>query len=320
MRITLKKIAYFVRDCFLIVAITFMIIFGCLYVKSIKSELTNIKERQQELYDNDIAQYNATIKEMDSSIFVLFANEVKLKDTINKVIAIAKNGDNNLAKRLEAIATELNIRTVGLKREIETKTKRPSYEYMKSITTVNIAHALNAKEYFIGTGVIVKITKNFTYILTNRHVVEGCPKDYECIILTDDDIYPVEVVKISVNDYDLALIRVEGTIPTKRAVRGIAEVTYQDKVFMVGNGTGGYYLYSEGTVAGYDENSDNILIVGMPSSPGNSGSAILNQNGELVGLLYAGQIVGESPFYTLDLTHGLCVNSKVLKLFLADIL
>jgi S1-C subfamily serine protease len=77
-------------------------------------------------------------------------------------------------------------------------------------------------------------------------------------------------------------------------------------------------MYADGVVAGFNQlEKTNDLIVAAPTGPGNSGSGVIDSDGYLVGLLYAGSIVPHSEiFLTLDLTHSFCVNSTVLKEFL----
>jgi S1-C subfamily serine protease len=78
------------------------------------------------------------------------------------------------------------------------------------------------------------------------------------------------------------------------------------------------YFYSEGTVSGFDPEEGDELVVGMPVGPGNSGSAVINQQGALVGLLYAGSIIDQEGIDEMDIAHGLCVPIKAIRLFLAD--
>jgi S1-C subfamily serine protease len=127
-------------------------------------------------------------------------------------------------------------------------------------------------------------------------------------------------VKISDNEaVDLALVKVEGKIEGKVAVRGFGKnPNPQDPVYMVGMDLGRPFFYSEGTVSGFDPSSQDELVVGMPVGPGNSGSAVIDKDGGLVGLLYAGSIIDQEGIEEMDAAHGLCVPLKAIKLFLAS--
>jgi len=105
----------------------------------------------------------------------------------------------------------------------------------------------------------------------------------------------------------------------------IKKLWFRDKAYLMLRPTidrkdnnGNPFLYSEGTVSGFDRRSGD-LIVGMPSGPGNSGSGIFTQDGYLTGILYAGQMFPAVPFgAAIDTAHGICVNSQVLRLFLSE--
>lgn len=194
---------------------------------------------------------------------------------------------------------------------------KPTYEYLKSVTVFIVKQDTSDKEKaWLGTGVIVKITKDATYILTNRHVCDG-ELGYQCTVHEGKSSYRATAIKVSQTDFDMALLKVDTIIPKKQAINGIAVASVQEQVYMVGHNQGRPFIYAEGVVAGYDVENDKSLLVDISAAPGNSGSGIINKKGELVGLLWGGTVTGEPPFMAPDFTHGLCVDGRVLKLFLA---
>jgi S1-C subfamily serine protease len=227
-------------------------------------------------------------------------------------------------KKADARSNEIINGVNGLVKDVSYALQKPSYEYLKNITVrieakEVIADADGHHHGWLGTGAILAITKDYTYILTNRHVVaqfgDGTHNYY---VKYEDNKYPFDVLKISKNEaVDLALVRIKGSIPGKVAVIGFADSKPQDPIFSVGENLGRLSIYAEGTVSGFDATSNDELVVGMPSAPGDSGSPIINKDGKLIGLLYAGSIIDQEGIRMMDTTHGLCVPIKSILLFLA---
>ena len=196
---------------------------------------------------------------------------------------------------------------------------KPTYEYLKSVTVFIVKQDTSDKDKaWLGTGVIVKITDDATYILTNRHVCDG-NLGYQCTIHEGKSSYRASAIKVSNTDFDMSLLKVDTAIPNKQSVNGIAVASIQESVYMVGNNQGRPFIYAEGVIAGYDVENNKSLLVDISAAPGNSGSGIINKKGELVGLLWGGTVTGEAPYMAPDFTHALCVDGRVLKLFLAGI-
>lgn len=194
--------------------------------------------------------------------------------------------------------------------------RKPSYEYLKSVT-VRLEHHFEKDEklqMWIGTGVIVKITEDNTYILTNKHIA---PIDKTILVMENNIEYPATVIKNS-SKFDLALIKIVGVIPNKKVIQKIETVKVADKVYSVGMYLGLEYIYTEGNVAGVYKNSIEIenLLVNMPCAGGCSGSGIFNENGELVAILYAGFNID----YCVDTSKSICVPSHTIQKFLMGII
>lgn len=296
------------------------------YVKTIKDTVDETVVRQQELLDNQVAIYNATIKEMEAIVFFLGSQDGLLDQRIQALSNLSANADEKIKQKINEVITSIQDKHNKLAKVVRFGLEKPTYEYLKSVTTFHFRRVAGAERGFSATGAVVKITDDFTYIITNKHVIDGCPDEYVCEVVDEDEnTYPVEIIKISESDYDLALVRIPGAIPGKQAIKGITDGTYQERVFMVGHNLGRPYLYSEGTISGYDEDLEHSLVVGMPTAPGNSGSAVFNQHGELVGLIWGVRLTpvllnGEAtPLAVMDFTHGLAVDGKVIKLFLSDL-
>ena len=211
---------------------------------------------------------------------------------------------------------------------------KPSYDYLKSVTVVIYGKGTETpasmEEKFrqekddtdeghvkwMGTGVVIKVTSKYTYILTNAHVTGNKMKDVT--IYVKDEIFKVEAQCLKCHkNADLAVIRVGGHLIGKRAIKGIATAHPQDKVYLVGNYLAHIYTYGEGVFAGYNDVDD---IIQLPCLFGDSGSGVFNQDGKLVALVQGveGQIIG-GIFPVLDVAHALCVDSASIELFLETI-
>jgi len=193
------------------------------------------------------------------------------------------------------------------------KVTKPSFEELKSVTVrmLNIIDPATGKGS-VGTGTIVKVTEDYTYVLTNRHVA---PMDAQHIyIQKDGKRYKGRVLKNGVTR-DLSLVRMVGQIPNTSVVKGFRKVNEQDKIYSVGMYFGFQDIYAEGTVAGWTPNGSRLI--NMPSLYGCSGSGIFDSEGYLVAVLYAG--TAYSPF-GMDTAKAWCVPYIGIMAFLEEIL
>lgn len=140
----------------------------------------------------------------------------------------------------------------------------------------------------LGSGVIVD---RGGLIVTNAHVVHRATTIYA--VLRDGTVAEAKVVKVNTLD-DLALIRIE-------PARGLRAVRFADaKTFMIGetvvaigNPLGLENSVTTGVISGIDRAFKNqecdyacsgLLQTDASINPGNSGGALLNMDGDLVGV------------------------------------
>lgn len=229
------------------------------------------------------------------------------------------NQNKILKKELRVIDTNItnkinktNDKIFNLKNEIFANNKKPSYEYLKSVT-VRVLHMVDEEndKYGTGTGSVVKITEDFTYILTNRHVA---PIDSGTIYVErDNKRYKAEVLKNGVIR-DLSLIRVTGKIQGTTVIKGLAKTKEQDKVYSVGMYLGYYNIYTEGTVAGWEEDD---RLMNLPCLYGCSGSGVFDKDGNMVAVVFAGNGYN---FMGFDTAKAICVPYIGIYTFLEGIL
>lgn len=202
--------------------------------------------------------------------------------------------------------------------------KKPSFKYLRSVSVYVKVDNKATMDRWVGSGVIVKVTNDYTYILTNKHVAP-IEQDKNVYILNGDDWKQAEVLKNSVDkNLDMSLIRIVGTLEGKRAVKGIVEGKIQDKIFAVGNHGAKLAVYREGVISTCIDES---CFAQMAVMGGDSGSGLFNKNGKLVGLVYALELdfayllVGELQIpmvLTPNHTLGIALNYKEIKKFLKD--
>ncbi len=146
-----------------------------------------------------------------------------------------------------------------------------------------------------GSGIIISQTNDTLYIATNFHVVEGAKKISACFI---DGKYYEAAVKGSDSDFDLAVISIplskidSDTISKiKVAVIGSSDkLNLGEPAIAIGNALG----YGQSVTVGYisalarevemENNTMTLIQTDAAINPGNSGGALLNINGEVVGI------------------------------------
>jgi S1-C subfamily serine protease len=294
----------------------FIILSSIFYVRTIKEEIVVVQDMVLELYEAQAAIYASqsyVIIGLEENLETAKAEAIKNRDELAQTILGVETTVNN---KISVTDEASKNRDTAILSAVAKELHRPEYNELKSHTVMIIAEEkANPEHGSLGTGVVIKTTESYTYIVTNKHVCEGDDAT-RCYVFDPETKaeYAVSIVKRH-SQHDVQIVKVSGTIPDKTPVKGIKDVSHQQKVYLVGHYLGNSFFYAEGVVAGFArENGD--LVVAAPAGPGNSGSGIITQDGYLTGILYAGNVVGSFPFMTLDLTHSLCVNSKVLRLFL----
>ena len=137
----------------------------------------------------------------------------------------------------------------------------------------------------LGSGVIVRTDG---YILTNHHVVDGAEQvDVE---LTDGRSFKAKVVGTDAPS-DLAVLKIDGDEPAHAAARRLRRRAVGDVVLAVGNPLGVGQTVTMGIVSakgratgGPARSFEDFIQTDAPINQGNSGGALVNTDGELVGI------------------------------------
>lgn len=134
-----------------------------------------------------------------------------------------------------------------------------------------------------------------TTLITNKHVVADSA---ELQVATYDGRDIAVTAAETADLADLAVVRTADELPTypeladRDPVRG-------DAVTVVGYPQGGVLTVTRGTVIGattdpLNENLGEVLVTDAPVEPGSSGSAVLDEDGNVVGVVYAKSAAGQS--------------------------
>ncbi|KFN43701.1 Do family serine endopeptidase [Arenimonas oryziterrae] len=137
----------------------------------------------------------------------------------------------------------------------------------------------------LGSGVIVDATRGL--ILTNNHVVEGA--DAVSVTLSDGRTFEAQPVG-SDADTDIAVIRITAPNLTALPLADTNSLRVGDFVVAVGNPFGLGQTVTSGIVSAVGRSGltgfgyQNFIQTDASINPGNSGGALVNLNGQLIGI------------------------------------
>ncbi len=146
-----------------------------------------------------------------------------------------------------------------------------------------------------GSGVIFNITKDAILIMTNNHVVDGATE--VLVGLTDTLTLKAQLVGVD-PDTDLAVVKVDKSqVPAdqlskvKPAVLGNSDaVKVGETAIAIGNPLGYSRTVTAGIISALDRRVDeslnrlSLIQTDAAINPGNSGGALVNSNGEVIGI------------------------------------
>lgn len=126
------------------------------------------------------------------------------------------------------------------------------------------------------------------YILTNCHV--ACRgRSYSVRIEEDENVYRTdELIKYN-QMLDLAVLRIDKKLNPLPIYKGPKELVRGQKVVAIGSPLGLFNSVSDGIISGFRKLEDvDMIQFTAPISNGSSGGAVLNMQGEVIGISTAG--------------------------------
>lgn len=165
-----------------------------------------------------------------------------------------------------------------------------------SSAIVGVVNLLSEKPQGEGSGVVYRVEAGNTFVVTNEHVVSG--GDYFEVVFADGERVEGELIGSDVYT-DLAVLKLVGYEAKNIAVFGQTdELRIGQTVIAIGNPLGLTFAGSatSGIVSGHDRTVPiqigstqedwemTVLQTDTAINPGNSGGALINLNGEVVGI------------------------------------
>ena len=148
------------------------------------------------------------------------------------------------------------------------------------------------QSYFTGTGIIVTASG---YVLTNFHIIDETDTVQVKLLDPQTDYYDARVIGVD-EEFDLAVLKFdgEGLDLTPARLGDSDKLAVGDTVYAEGNPMG-YLLgsMSSGIVSALGRESEvdsdrlGLIQTDVPLNPGNSGGALVNERGEVVGITSA---------------------------------
>lgn len=144
-------------------------------------------------------------------------------------------------------------------------------------------------------------------LVTNYHVIKGAKTIN--IMTQDEKVYSVNTLTgYSIVD-DLAILKVPVVGNKYFNLTSTNTTKVGDKIFTIGSPMGLKNTVAEGIISAV--RTDGIQI-SAPISPGSSGGALLNSEGEVIGVTYAGYVDGENLGFAIPINKVISLaRSKV---------
>lgn len=198
----------------------------------------------------------------------------------------------------EGEAEESKIRRPGLSQQPENcprpQLSEKSFEELARLASSIVMIAVyDRKGSPIATGSGI-MTGRAGYILTNNHVTAG-GRFFDVRIEDDEKIYRTnEIIKYN-SVLDLAVLRIDRCLEPLPIYRGKKNLVRGQKVVAIGSPLGLFNSVSDGIISGFRKiDSVNMIQFTAPISHGSSGGAVLNMQGEVIGISTAGFDEGQN--------------------------
>ncbi|MCL2567673.1 MAG: trypsin-like peptidase domain-containing protein [Alphaproteobacteria bacterium] len=152
-------------------------------------------------------------------------------------------------------------------------------------------------------------------VITNNHVIDD--KSLVKVILNDGRIFRAKTL-IRDKDLDLAILEIQGAKTKFQPIKFATSSSYLDigdRVYAIGNPYGLGLSVTSGIISALSSKNNtfsgmgNLIRTDASLNPGNSGGALLNTNGELIGItvgIYGDESIG----------IGFAIPIEVVKLFI----
>ncbi len=230
-------------------------------------------------------------------------------------------------KSLDALYSELKEKLAALEAESESETNKsrnPIEETVKSSVKIVVDRGIKTKggvgmpDQALGTGIVID---SRGYILTNYHIIESSVdptyEGYSRIYIYPGKDETVKfVAKVVGYDrvFDLAILKIEKKIESKILIGDSDSLVQGEKVVAIGNPVGLTNTVTSGVVSSVDRpflQLGGIIQIDAALNPGNSGGALINGEGYLIGVAFAGLENFENLNFAIPSEHILSVLHRL---------
>jgi Trypsin-like peptidase domain len=151
-----------------------------------------------------------------------------------------------------------------------------------SSTVLLVMEDANGQPLSLGSGFIIREGQ----IASNLHVVEGATRGYAKRV-GQKTKYDIEGITAVDSERDLVMLKISATgVPL--SLGNSNDVQVGESVYAVGNPQGLEGTFSQGIVSSIrNVDTDKLLQITAPISPGSSGGPVLNDRGEVIGVSVA---------------------------------
>lgn len=206
---------------------------------------------------------------------------------------------------------------------------------VRSVVLVKIQRKSDKSTVATGSGVVVYEEGNYAYIYTNAHVVKDMNSDYEIEVFFADEegdqSGDSEIASLMGKDYneDVAVLEIRKSNKYTVAKLGNSyNVEVGDAVYTIGSPLGIFDTLTVGVVSNVNNSTIMDSVTGLPTvaynsilfdaslNRGNSGGALFNANGEIIGITTlkytdtSGMNVALSIDYFSKVANYLLVNGR----------
>ena len=222
-------------------------------------------------------------------VFLFTTNIIPLDNSTNSSADTNEGNDNSASEVIKTLSTE--------DADTSTNIEETSEAVVGVINLQKQSVWTQSEEAGTGSGIIYKKENGKAYVVTNQHVVEGA-QEVE-IVLNNDERMQAKVLgtdKLT----DLAVLEVNGEkIDTVANIGSSEDLKVGETVIAIGNPLGMNFAntVTKGIVSGLnrsvsiDTNGDarpdwitEVIQTDAAINPGNSGGALVNADGEVIGI------------------------------------
>jgi len=207
---------------------------------------------------------------------------------------VSWNGNTNTAN--------IEDKNLGQPLSENEKSSLNTQEIAQKGNAVVLIKTFNKAGQGIGQGSGFILTSDGT-VITNYHVIDGA--DRVQVILTDGRTFNAGSVKYD-SQRDIAALKLNGanSLPVV-ALGDSSNVQLGESVVAIGNPEGLQNVVSEGIISTISRivNGKDYIQITAPISPGSSGGALFNSQGEVIGITSAKLTNGESLNFAIPINY-----------------